>query len=59
VLSTQQQGQPYASLVAFVACDDLRHIYFVTPKTTRKFANLTANPSAAFIVNNSIKENGI
>jgi len=56
VLSTQQQGRPYASLVAFVASNDLRYIYFVTPKTTRKFANLTANPSVAFIVNNSINQ---
>jgi nitroimidazol reductase NimA-like FMN-containing flavoprotein (pyridoxamine 5'-phosphate oxidase superfamily) len=56
VLSTQQRGQPYASLVAFVASDDLKHIYFVTPKTTRKFANLTASPSVAFIVNNSMNQ---
>ena len=37
VLSTHQDGQPYASLVAFVATEDLKHIFFVTPKTTRKF----------------------
>jgi len=38
-LATHNDGQPYASLVAFYAADDLKHIYFVTPKTTRKFAN--------------------
>ena len=42
-LSTHNAGQPYASLVAFCAAADLRHIYFATPKTTRKYANLSAD----------------
>ena len=54
VLSTQQDGQPYASLVAFVVTDDLEYLYFVTPKTTRKFENLSANPRVAFLVNDSV-----
>ena len=53
VVSTQSDGQPYASLVAFVAGDDLRHIYFVTPRTTRKFANLTKEPRVAVLINSS------
>jgi nitroimidazol reductase NimA-like FMN-containing flavoprotein (pyridoxamine 5'-phosphate oxidase superfamily) len=52
-LSTHRDGQPYASLVAFYAADDLKHIYFVTPKTTRKYANLTANNRVAIMVNSS------
>jgi len=52
-LSTHHAGQPYASLVAFYAADDLKHIYFVTPKTTRKFANLTADNRVAVMVNSS------
>ncbi len=52
-LSTHHGGQPYASLVAFYASDDLKHIYFVTPKTTRKFANLTADERVAVMVNSS------
>jgi nitroimidazol reductase NimA-like FMN-containing flavoprotein (pyridoxamine 5'-phosphate oxidase superfamily) len=55
-LSTQHAGQPYASLVAFYAGDDLKHIYFVTPKTTRKFANLTADNRVAVMVNNSTNQ---
>ena len=55
-LSTQNSGQPYASLVAFYATDDLKHIYFVTPKTTRKFANLTADHRVAVMVNNSTNQ---
>ena len=52
-LSTHQNGQPYASLVAFYAADNLKHIYFATAKTTRKYANLTADHRVAVMVNNS------
>jgi len=55
-LSTHRDGQPYASLVAFYAADDLKHIYFVTPKTTRKFANLKADNRVAVMVNSSINQ---
>jgi len=53
VLATQNEQQPYTSLVAFVATDDLKHVYFVTPKTTRKFANLAADGRVALLINNS------
>jgi len=56
VLATQSEAQPYTSLVAFVATEDLRHFYFVTPKTTRKFANLTADGRVAILVNNSTNQ---
>ena len=55
-LSTHSDGQPYASLVAFNASDDLRHIYFVTPKTTRKYANLTADHRVAIMINSSTNQ---
>ena len=53
VVSTHSGGQPYASLVAFVASDDLRHIFFVTARTTRKFANLKKDPRVAVLINSS------
>ena len=56
VVATQTDGQPYASLVAFVATDDLRHLFFVTARTTRKFSNLTSNPRVAVLVNSSINQ---
>lgn len=56
VLSTQQEGQPYSSLVAFYAADDLRHIYFVTPRTTRKFAYLAADGRVAMLINSSTNQ---
>ena len=54
VLSTHQSGQPYASLIAFVGSNDLKKIFFVTPRTTRKFSNLTANPRVAVLINSSL-----
>ncbi len=56
VVATHRQQQPYASLVAFVATDDLKHIDFVTPKTTRKFANLSADKRVAVLINNSTNQ---
>lgn len=55
-LSTQKDGQPYANLVAFYASDDLEQLFFVTPKTTRKFANLSADNRVALMVNNSTNQ---
>jgi len=50
VLATQDEAQPYASLIAFAASEDLRELYFVTPKATRKFAYLRANPKVALLM---------
>ena len=55
-LSTHREGQPYASLVAFYAADNLKHIFFVTPETTRKFANLTADNRVALMINSSTNQ---
>ena len=52
VLSTDRGGHPYASLVGFLADDDLRHVYFVTTRATRKFGALTSNPRVAVLVDN-------
>jgi heme iron utilization protein len=50
VLSTHSSGQPYASLVAFVVSEDLKHLYFATARTTRKFQNLDADPRVAMLM---------
>jgi nitroimidazol reductase NimA-like FMN-containing flavoprotein (pyridoxamine 5'-phosphate oxidase superfamily) len=56
VLATHSHEQPYASLVAFVGSEDLKYLYFVTPKTTRKFANLAADPRVAVLINSSTNQ---
>ena len=50
VLSTQSEGQPYASLVSFVATDGLKYLLFATGRATRKYANLVADSRAALLV---------
>ena len=52
VLATQGDGKPYASLVAFAATHDLRSLFFVTLRSTRKFANLTSTPYASLLIDN-------
>ena len=54
VLSTHQSGQPYANLIAYVGSQDLKEIYFVTPRTTRKFDNLSADSRVAVLINSSL-----
>jgi nitroimidazol reductase NimA-like FMN-containing flavoprotein (pyridoxamine 5'-phosphate oxidase superfamily) len=56
VLATHRSGQPYTSLVAFYATEDLRHLFFVTPKTTRKFENLKADSRVSILVNSSTNQ---
>lgn len=52
VLSTHHEDQSYASLVAFMASDDLRHLFFATSRSTRKYANLKAHPKVAMLIDN-------
>jgi nitroimidazol reductase NimA-like FMN-containing flavoprotein (pyridoxamine 5'-phosphate oxidase superfamily) len=52
VLSTCGGQQPYASLVAFGATDDLSHLVFVTLRPTRKYANLVTNTRVAILIDN-------
>ena len=56
VLSTHSNGQPYASLVAFACSDDLRFLYFVTPRTTRKFSNLQNDCRMALLITSSANQ---
>ena len=51
VLSTRDAaGHPYASLMAFAVTEDLRHLVCATHRATRKFANLTADPRVALLI---------
>lgn len=51
-LATQGGGQPHVSLVAYAATDDLKHILFVTPRDTRKYRNVVAEPRVAVLIDN-------
>jgi nitroimidazol reductase NimA-like FMN-containing flavoprotein (pyridoxamine 5'-phosphate oxidase superfamily) len=52
VLATHDGGQPYVSLMAFAATDDLKTLLFATERNTRKYANLVTNPRVALLVDN-------
>lgn len=49
-LATDDHGQPFASLMAFAATEDLRHLVILTERTTRKYANLQSNPRVALLI---------
>lgn len=56
VLSSFGDGQPYASLVAFAATDDLKHIIFATTRSTRKYANIWIKSNVALLIDNRTNE---
>ncbi len=52
VLATRSVSGSYANLVAFAAVEDLRAVLFATTRATRKYANLSAHPGVAFLIDN-------
>jgi nitroimidazol reductase NimA-like FMN-containing flavoprotein (pyridoxamine 5'-phosphate oxidase superfamily) len=52
VLSTEYEGQPYASLIAYASTADLKNILFSTERSTRKYMNMSVNPKAAILIDN-------
>ena len=52
VLATQNGTAPYVSLVAFASDEKLKYILFSTTKATRKYSNLSANPSVSVLIDN-------
>lgn len=53
VLATSVNDLPYTNLIAFVLQDDLKKLFFPTPKDTKKFKNLTLNKKISFHIHNS------
>jgi general stress protein 26 len=55
VVSTQSAKGPYASLVAFWAAgENPSRIIFFTPRSTRKYANLSADARVAVLLQNAV-----
>ncbi len=52
VLATDDHGQPFTSLMAFSATEDLLQLVVLTERTRRKFANLKANRRVALLIDN-------
>lgn len=53
VLATSLEDKPYTTLVAFALEEDLKRLFFATPRDTKKYTHLTANSSASFLIHNS------
>jgi nitroimidazol reductase NimA-like FMN-containing flavoprotein (pyridoxamine 5'-phosphate oxidase superfamily) len=52
VLATRTDGAPHTSLVAFRVSADLRHLFFVTGRATRKFNFLQSDNRASLLIDN-------
>lgn len=52
VLSTQRDGQPYSSLMAFAFTPELANIIVATGKSTRKHQNLMQESRVSLLVDN-------
>jgi nitroimidazol reductase NimA-like FMN-containing flavoprotein (pyridoxamine 5'-phosphate oxidase superfamily) len=50
VLATDDQGQPFTSLMAFADAADLTQLVLLTERATRKFANLQGNARVALLM---------
>ena len=52
VLSTQRNGQPYSSLMAFAYTSDLKNIVVATGKSTRKHQNIVQESRVSLLIDN-------
>lgn len=52
VLATNGGSHPYVNLVAVALTEDLRTLYFATPRATRKWTNLTRDPHVSLLMDN-------
>jgi nitroimidazol reductase NimA-like FMN-containing flavoprotein (pyridoxamine 5'-phosphate oxidase superfamily) len=56
VLATQDEGQPYTSLVAFASGEDLKQLFFATSRATRKYSHVSRDARAAMLIDNRSNE---
>jgi len=52
VLSTTGNGQPYCSLIAFAASDNIEDLIFATTRATRKYTNIQNNSRVSLLIDN-------
>jgi len=54
VVATQNRGQPHQSLVAFMHRDELRHLFFATSRSTRKYEYIRRDDRVCVLVDNRL-----
>jgi nitroimidazol reductase NimA-like FMN-containing flavoprotein (pyridoxamine 5'-phosphate oxidase superfamily) len=58
VLATAVDNNPHCSLMTYVTDDDCREIYMVTSRKTKKFHNLSENPSVSLMIDTREEDYG-
>lgn len=56
VLATNNEDQPYTSLVNFATTKDCKTVIFATPKATQKYRNIIKKKSVALLIDNRSKK---
>jgi nitroimidazol reductase NimA-like FMN-containing flavoprotein (pyridoxamine 5'-phosphate oxidase superfamily) len=56
VLATDDDGQPYTSLVNFALTPDCKAVIFATPRATRKYRNMIKTKSVALLIDSRSKK---
>jgi pyridoxine/pyridoxamine 5'-phosphate oxidase len=52
VLATDDNGQPYASLITFTLTPDRRSLIFATPRNSTKYRNIRKNHRVSVLIDN-------
>ena len=52
VLNSVDEGLPYSNLVSFAISDDLKFLFFVTDRKTRKYRNIQKNYNISLLIDN-------
>ncbi len=58
VLATVSGGHPHCSLMSYAADGDCRELYMVTFRNTKKYRNLTENPSVSLLIDSRDVDRG-
>lgn len=58
VLATVSCGQPHCSLMSYAADAECRELYMVTYRNTKKYRNLTENPSVSLLIDSRDMDRG-
>jgi nitroimidazol reductase NimA-like FMN-containing flavoprotein (pyridoxamine 5'-phosphate oxidase superfamily) len=58
VLATVSNGKPHCSLMSYLPDEEVREIYMVSRKETRKFLNLVQNPEVSLLIDTREEERG-
>jgi nitroimidazol reductase NimA-like FMN-containing flavoprotein (pyridoxamine 5'-phosphate oxidase superfamily) len=56
VLATDDEGQPYTSLINFALTPDCKAVIFATPRATRKYRNMIKTKSVALLIDSRSKK---